>query len=160
MLMRWNFRKSWGIKMKHSLWIVTGALLISGCTTTTNNNSVLQNEYSQYREYANRDNIIEVADDYFTPSLLGDTYKNDPDAARQLLFKDYMASTNSYYEKKTTGAGCLTVNGYDEDNLPLVFSIRYISNDDRWLIDEIHVVFVENEKDFSGSAKCPSEYST
>lgn len=143
--------------MKSVLSSLLFALLITSCATV-HNSSVLYREYSQYENGANKNNIIEVAHKFFSPSLLGKSYQTNPDAISQLLFKNYMVNTDSHHEKINGLEGCLTINGYDEENSPLIFSLKYISRKDHWLIDNIHIVFIESEKDFSSSAKCPSEY--
>jgi hypothetical protein len=132
---------------------------VSGCATTLPNSSRLYGEFSRYESTASEDNIFEVAEMFFSTSLLGKDYRSNPDAAGQLLFKNYMAVTQSHYEKVIQGDGCLTINGYDEDNAPLIFSLKYIPNEGHWLIDGIHVVYIENTNDFASSAKCPSEYA-
>ncbi len=38
------------------------------------------------------------------------------------------------------------------------FNIKYIYEHDRWLIDEIGILFVNSTIDFKQSAQCPSEY--
>jgi len=119
---------------------------------------VLYQVFSRYENTASKDNIIEVANMFFSPALLGKDYESNPDVVNQLLFKNYMVNTRSHYERINGQEGCLTINGYDEENSPLIFSLKYISNNSHWLIDKIHVVFVENEKGFANSAKCPSEY--
>jgi len=40
----------------------------------------------------------------------------------------------------------------------MLFSLKYIKNNGRWLIEEIHVVFIESINDFSKEAKCPESY--
>ena len=144
--------------MKNVLFCLILALFIASCATLPNPPSVLYQEFSQYENSTNRDNIIEVASNFFSPSLLGKNYQANPDALSQLLFKNYMASTESHFEKIDEQEGCLTINGYDEENYPLIFSLKYISHNNHWLIDKIHVVFVENKIDFSDRAKCPSDY--
>ena len=131
-------------------------LLISSCATMDNSSSTLYHEYSQYSESANKNNIIEMASDFFSPSLLGKSYRTNPDAINQLLFKNYMATTESHYEKINGQVGCLTINGNDEENFPLALSLEYELISDRWLINKIHVVFIENE--FVDKATCPNEY--
>jgi len=143
--------------MKSVLSSLFFALLITSCATV-HNSYVLYRAYSQYENGANKNNIIEVASNFFSPSLLGKNYQANPNATSQLLFKNYMVSTDSHHEKNNELEGCLTINGYDEEKFPLIFSLKYISSKGNWLIDNIHVVFVESEKDFSISAKCPSEY--
>lgn len=146
--------------MRNILFGLAFSLFFSGCATIDNASSVLYQEYSQYERSANKNNIIEVGGNFFTPSLLGKNYQTNPDATNQLLFKNNMVSTDSHYEKISEQEGCLTINGYDEENAPLIFSLKYISTSGRWLIDKIHVVFVENVKGFVNSAKCPNEYPT
>ncbi len=145
--------------MRNILLGLVFSLFVSGCASIDNASSVvLYQEYSQYERGTNRGNIIEVGSRFFTQSLLGKDYQTNPDATNQLLFKNYMVSTDSHHEKINEQEGCLTINGYDEDRSPLIFNLKYISINGRWLIDKIHVVFVENSKDFVYSAKCPDEY--
>lgn len=134
-------------------------LFISSCAMTHGASSTLYQEYSQYRDNTNKSNIVKLARYFFSPSLLGSNYQISPDASSQLLFKNYMIITDSHYERANEHQGCLTVNGYDEENSPLTFSLKYISNDSRWLIDDIHVAYVKNAKDFASTARCPSEYA-
>jgi hypothetical protein len=147
--------------MKNVLWValVLAALSITSCATTHNSSSVLYQEFSQYEKSANKNNIIEVAGKFFSPALLGENYRTDPDAASQLLFKNYMANIVGRHEKIDGQEGCLALNGYDKEKSPLVFSLKYISSNGHWLIDKIQVAFVEDTTDFVNSAKCPSEDS-
>lgn len=144
--------------MRNILFWLCFSLLSTGCATIHNSSSMLYQQYSQYESIANKNNIIEVAGNFFSQSLLGDNYRTNPDAASQLLFKDYMITTYSHHEKMNEQNGCLAINGYDKNNAPMILSLKYISNNDRWLIDKIHVVFVENENGFVSNAKCPDEF--
>ena len=143
--------------MKIIIASILFSLLITSCATV-HNSSVLYREYSQYQEVANKNNIVEMAENFFSPNLLGTNYQTNPDAVNQLLFKNYMANISSHHEKVDEIESCLTINGYDEERFPLIFSLKYILLNGHWLIDNIHVVFVENESDFSNNAKCPSQY--
>ncbi len=144
--------------MKNVLFYFIIALFITSCATLRNSPPVLYQEFSQYKNDVNKNNIVEVASDFFSPSLLGSNYQDNLDTVNQLLFKNYMVSTDSHFEKINEQEGCLTINGYDEENSPLIFSLAYILSNNHWLIDKIHVIFVESKGDFSNSAKCPSEY--
>jgi len=144
--------------VKNILLSFIAALFIASCATTNNSSSVLFQAYSQYKESANKNNISEVATKHFSQSLLGKNHLTSSDAPSQLLFNSYMVSIDSYYEKTNVLDGCLSVNGYDEENAPLIFSLKYTLSNGRWLISEIHVVFIESDNDFSKNAKCPSEY--
>ncbi len=144
--------------MKNILFQFVLVLALVSCATIQNTPSTLFQEYSQYDRSANKNNIIDVASDFFSPDLLGTDYQTNPDAASQLLFKHYMAKTGTHYEKLNGQEGCLTINGYDEENIPLIISLKYISRNNHWLIDEIHIAFIENKANFADSAQCPDEY--
>jgi hypothetical protein len=144
--------------MKNAFFCLILSLFITSCATLRDSPPVLYQEFSQYKNSANENNIIELASKFFSPSLIGNNYQDNPDAVSQLLFKNYMVITDSHFEKINEQEGCLTINGYDEEKSPLIFSLKYISGNNHWLINEIHVVFVENKSDFSNSVKCPSDY--
>lgn len=144
--------------MRYLFFCLVFSPFITSCASLRNSTPELYQEFSQYEVSANENNIIELAGNFFSSSLLGDNYQDNPDAVSQLLFKNYMLITDGHFEKINKQEGCLTINGYDEENLPLIFSLKYISKNNQWLIDEIHVVFIENESDFSSSAKCPIDY--
>jgi hypothetical protein len=134
------------------------ALFVSSCTTMQNSTSVLYHKYSQYKKNASKENISELARDFFSQALLDKDYRTNRDAINQLLFKNNMVTEDSHYEMINGQNGCLAINGYDQKNAPLIFSLKYISSNSRWLIDKIHVVFIDDVNDFADSAKCPSEY--
>ena len=145
--------------MKNTLISFITILFIASCATTYRAPPVLFQTYSQYKESTNENNINEVANIYFSQSLLGEDYLTNLDATSQLLFKDYMITTDNHYEQVNSQNGCLTINGYDEEKAPLIFSLKYILNNGHWLIDKIHVVFIESKNDFSKEAKCPESYT-
>lgn len=144
--------------MKNTLISFLTILFIASCASTYRDPPVLFQTYYQYKESTNENNIKEVAKIYFSQSLLGKNYLTNPDATSQLLFKDYMITTANHYEQINYQNGCLTINGYDEEKSPLIFSLKYILNNGHWLIDKIHVVFIESKNDFSKDAKCPESY--
>jgi hypothetical protein len=145
--------------LKNILLSCVVTLFIASCASISNNHSVLFQRYSQYKVSADKNNIINIASKYFSRSLLGNDYSKNLDASDQLLFKNYMTKIDSHFEKINVQSGCLTINGYDEENAPLIFSLKYVSDNGVWLISKIHVVFVKSTNSFSKSAKCPSEYA-
>jgi hypothetical protein len=144
------------LRMNKYLFLIFLTLSITNCTTMQNSTSVLYDKYYQYDRIASKSNIIEVAEDFFSPSLLGKNYQTNQETINQLLFKNYMVVEDSHHEQINEQKGCLTINGYDEENTPLIFSLKYILKNSRWLIDRIHVVFIDDVSDFVNSAKCPS----
>jgi hypothetical protein len=154
MLTTWNYRELWGNKMRHLLTFLASVLLIVGCASTNHGPHELFKAYSQYKMATSDKNIEAIADQYFSRSLLGDKYRTNPDATRQLLFKNYMASEESHFEQSNSQEGCLTINGYDHDKEPVIISLKYVSVHERWLIDEIHIALVESRHDFAKEARC------
>lgn len=144
--------------MKKYIFSFLATLLLLGCATTNKSPPTLYEAYLLYSESTSEDNISHIANRYFSVSLLGDKYLTNPDASSQLLFKKYMNSVVNHYEQINNQNGCLTINGYDEEKAPILFSLKYIKNNGRWLIEEIHVVFIESINDFSKEAKCPESY--
>jgi len=144
--------------MNNTLISFIAILFLAGCVSTLRTQPVLFQTYSQYKESTNKNNIKVVAKDYFSQSLLGEKYLANPDSTKQLLFKNYMVTIANHFERVNIKYGCLSINGYDEENAPLIFSLKYMLTNGQWLIDKIHVVFIENKKDFSTNAKCPESY--
>ena len=133
-------------------------LFSSSCSFANNSqSSTLYSTFLKYENTVNEINIIEVAADFFSSEILKRSGEDDS-YTEQLLFKAYMTTKDSHFEKVNTEQGCLTINGYDEDNAPIIFSLKYIPNNESWLIDEIHIAYFDSEKDFTKSAKCPTDF--
>lgn len=133
------------------------ALLVASCATITPEN-VLYKQYTAYSLEANEKNIRNTYSHYFSPNLLSGVNTISPDASRQLLFKDYMTRYFNHFEKINGRQGCLTISGYDSENMPLTFNIEYAMEDRKWLIVEIDILFVNSVSEFPKLAKCPREY--
>ena len=131
--------------------------MVIGCASVQEPNTLFE-AYSDYFSVTDRNNIISIADEFFSPELLGEHYKSDPDAAGQLLFKSYMHDVHSHFERIEDNAGCLVVNGYTPEQEPVVFSLKYSPGASGWLIDGIHVSFVDSSSDYPQSAVCPADY--
>ncbi|MCW8933443.1 MAG: hypothetical protein OQK98_01845 [Gammaproteobacteria bacterium] len=144
--------------MKKTILGFISILFLISCAVGTQPLHALYHSYTLYNESLNENNINDDAKLYFTQSLLGDDYATNPDASSQLLFKNYMHSVVNHFEEINNNNGCLTINGYGKDKAPVIFSLKYKKNMGNWLIDKIHVVFIENIKDFSKKAKCPEAF--
>jgi hypothetical protein len=145
------------MKMRYLLTLLAALLFMTGCASTSHGPSVLFQAYSQYKAATNDENIKALADQYFSPALLGESHRTNPDSTRQLLFKNYMTSEESHFERSNQQEGCLTINGYDQDKEPVIIRLKYVSDHERWLIDKIHIALVESREDFSKEARCPTE---
>lgn len=148
------------MNMKQLSALFVATLLLLGCATTQPASAKLFAAYSDYKASTDEKNIVQLAGRYFAPSLLGvgEKHADDPDAPPQLLFKNYMAREDSHFERSNQAEGCLTINGFDRDNEPVIISLKYLADRERWLIGEIHVLLVENQGHFSITARCPDEF--
>lgn len=66
---------------------------------------------------------------------------------------------SSFYQLTESNA-CGSVNGYDRDNLPVTFFLRYIADGKLWKIDEVHIAYWEDESMFPEKALCPRKFNS
>jgi|GEM_PF-2233622 len=133
---------------------------LASCTAKIANNSLYE-QFSTYALTVNNDNILSQSPKFFSKRLLtqaNNSKASHAEIAGQLLFKQYMVTQVNSFEVITDKSGCLTVNGYDSENTPWSFNLKYIHHKEKWLIDDITIFFVNSEADFSTSAKCPDKY--
>lgn len=127
---------------------------------TIKSESALFAQYSKYFSETNKENIKKIHFKYFSRDLLGSESIDDPEVIDQLLFKSYMKAPYNYFEIIKIDKGCLTINGYDESNEPVAFNLEYVLLNNRWLINNIHILFLDDKSKFSKVAKCPRDYKT
>lgn len=135
-------------------------LLVQGCAARVPNdaNETLYLAFEQYKFEANDNNIIHLAPKFFSGMLLKSGYTTDPEARKQLLFKDILNAEVSYFETAVQLEGCLSINGFDKENEPMILSLEYLRSGGRWLINDILVYYLEDASQFTGKATCPREY--
>lgn len=51
--------------------------------------------------------------------------------------------------------GCLTINGLDEGGEPTSLHIEYVKEEDRWRLSYAEIAYLESEKEFGSTGKCP-----
>ncbi|WP_351008396.1 hypothetical protein [Shewanella sp. S1-58-MNA-CIBAN-0166] len=131
--------------------------LVSSCSIKTNEEQLYLN-YFHYKNSVHKDNLLQISPDIFSQNLLTKLNINETHVSEQLLFKKYMSKQIEHFEKIDGLVGYLSINGLDNESMPMSFNIKYIYEHDRWLIDEIGILFVNSTIDFKQSAQCPSEY--
>jgi coproporphyrinogen III oxidase-like Fe-S oxidoreductase len=132
-------------------------LFFSACAVKMNNGP-LYSSYYRYDQSVSVDNLHKLQSDFFSSNLIKNLNVDESEITEQLLFKKYMFKQKSHFEKINEKVGCLSINGFDNENMPISFNIKYIAENEHWLIEEIGVLFVNSIADFTDSAKCPSEY--
>ncbi|MEC8012284.1 MAG: hypothetical protein VX185_16125 [Pseudomonadota bacterium] len=130
---------------------ITG--LFAGCVTLTSNDS-LYKSYNKFKADTNAETVINKAPLYFSERLLGEHYKDDPDAPDQLLFYKVMSQEKSVYESLNDALGCLVVNGFDDRHNPITFELTYAQSDHDFKIDKIHTYYHESANEFLLKAEC------
>jgi hypothetical protein len=137
----------------HKYLFAVALFSTSACVRIAVDNALYE-KYSAYKSEANEKSINTLYSKYFSSSLLRGKKVGEPEVSEQLLFKNYMKKTHSHFEKTSGERGCLTVNGFDENNTPLVFNIEYVYLDGSWFMNDVNVLFLGESGRFSGEAKC------
>ena len=134
-------------------YIVSAAAVMAlmGCVATKPVS--LYQTYTDYSQQMNSDNVQQLAPAYFSPTLLPDSFA-DTSVTQQLLFKNMMAKPLQHKELISGNTGCLAVVGQDNEQQPLQFNLAYSAKNDSWLIDQVHVVFLEQFTDLQAITNC------
>lgn len=133
--------------------LVAITALIIGCSTS----QPLYDSYSDYSEKTHNSNIIELAPQYFSDNILEEGYETLSYMPDFLLFKKSMKQQHSHFEKSKNQKGCLVVNGFNDKNEKVIFSLEYVKPSEKWLINFIAAIY--DEKEFSKKALCPNEFA-
>ncbi|BFM09524.1 hypothetical protein [Halioxenophilus aromaticivorans] len=142
--------------MSKFLVLTSALLLILSCTSAQTTEPQFYDLYKEYRTKANAGNLDTLLPAYFTKALLSKGDLTDQFQRSFFLFENSLAQETSHFEVVKSGVGCLTVNGYDTANRPVVFSLEYVSSNEAWLINEMHVIYSEDQP--MTKAICPDEY--
>ena len=127
------------------------ALVLLGCSAIKPVS--LYQTYTDYSQQMNSDNVSKLAAAYFSPQLLPESFA-DASLTQQLLFKNMMVRPLQHKELVTGNTGCLAVVGQDNEQQPLQFNLAYSAKDDSWLIDQVHVVFLEQFTELQAITNC------
>ena len=142
--------------MNKYLTLIFTLFLAVACSSVPTTEHQLYDLYSEYLSKANADNLFEIVPSYFSVSLLNKGDLKDPHQKSFFLFENSIANEINHYETVRNGVGWLTINGTDQANHAVVFSLEYISSGEAWLINEIHVIYGEDIP--MTQATCPNEY--
>lgn len=130
-------------------------VLLYGCAHITTSEQ-LYNTYSKYNHNLNKQNVLKYYHQFFHPDLTKSVNAKNDNSLSQFLFYTYMAKENGHYEKIYGNSGCLTVNGIDSDNRMIAFYIEYKNYNDKWLMSDIDVSFIEKSMHYKHEALCPA----
>ncbi|MEH8016368.1 hypothetical protein MN202_03930 [Rheinheimera muenzenbergensis] len=134
-------------------YIVSAAALLAliGCAATKPVS--LFQTYTDYSSQMNAENVEQLAPIYFSSNLLPQSF-SDASVTQQLLFKNMMAKSLQHKELITGNSGCVAVVGQDNEQQPLQFNLAYRAENDSWLIEQVHVVFLEQFTELKPITNC------
>ncbi len=72
-------------------------------------------------------------------------------------FSRVLNKIESHFQSIKNNIGCLTINGYGENNKPIILSIKYLNENKNWGIDFVEVYYADSNKEFQNKAICPGE---
>ncbi len=141
--------------MKH-IYILMLSLIIASCVTTKESTSLFEN-YNTYVSEINKNKS-----DFFLPMLsknrvnqINLSNKNEFPVLSE--FPRVLSKIESHYQKLETNKGCLTINGYGKNNKPIVLSIKYLYENNKWGVDFVEIYYADSIKEFPIKGICPSE---
>ncbi|TBU92695.1 hypothetical protein [Phytopseudomonas dryadis] len=132
-------------------------VFLAACASSSGAGRTLFELYEDYVQATNAGNVALLAPRYFSPRLIEGKNLDSPGIKSQLLFKERMVTIRNHLERKMPAGGCLTINGHDEERMPIAFDIAYSRGDNSYLISQVAVSYLNDEADFSDTARCPDE---
>lgn len=122
-----------------------------GCAATQKVS--LYKSYNDYHEQLSAANLSRLASSYFSSSLLSADLKND-DVQEQLLFSKLMIKQLQHAELVVANSGCLVVVGEDSEQEPIQFNLAYHYEANKWLIDRVNVLFLQQRPKSVSISSC------
>jgi len=141
--------------MKH-LIIIIFALVLLSCAVTDEKVGLFE-RYNSYKS-----EIIKQKSNLILP-MLSENRRNQIKSLGEKEFPILSSFPNilhknvNHYTKIKNKIGCLTINGYGENNSPIVLSIKYLYENNEWLVDFVEIYYADLAKEFQTKGICPSE---
>lgn len=135
--------------------------VLASCTTPHEAKTDLFDRYLQYKTQMVFVNPTKLMTLFFSNEYREGAKQAPVDIATQntqlLNILDQVASHFERHEGKTA---CLTMNGYDKKGRPLIESLRYVREQQKWMIDYSQIMFLNHSKQFVSHAYCPGDFGT
>lgn len=134
-------------------------LLLASCAVGPgSDNSPLLWRYQQYHAVVSAQTTQpQQLDDFFTSERLKQAQQKTDDTVT-LLFGRQVARVLNHYEKITGNEGCLVINGFQQNDKPVVQSLRYAHIKGEWRIVESKTFLLSDTNNFARQAKCPDAF--
>ncbi len=128
--------------MKH-IFILTLALVLVSCTATKES-KVLFDNYNTYVSEAKKNKSK------FILPMLSSNRVNQINSLGETQFPVLSEFPNilykiaGHYQKLEGNIGCLTINGYGENDKPIILSIKYLYENKKWGLDFIEIHYADS----------------
>jgi len=138
------------------VFILVIALFVSSCASTKGSPEL----FESYKTYSNKTIKNKQT---FVMGLLSkkrvEEIKKSGEKEFPVLseFPRVLSKIESHYQKIEKNQGCLTINGYGENNKPIILSIAYLYESKIWVINFVEIYYADSEKEFINKGVCPSE---
>ncbi len=141
--------------MKH-IYILMLSIILTSCASTKENTTLFE-AYSTYVSKINKNKSS------FLLPMLSKNRVNQINLSSEnefpvlSEFPSVLSKIESHYQKLEANKGCLTLNGYGKNNKPIVLSIKYLYENNKWVVDFVEIYYADSTKEFSTKGICPSE---
>jgi len=143
--------------MMRRILLAVLAISVAACAAVPEFSSTpLYDEYLRYREAVINGSVLAKRAEIFSSSVLDDIDITSEKEVKVLLWANSILKEHSHYEKIEQGRGCLTINGYaDDDGKPVSLFIEYEGR----LVKSQHLDFPDRKRSrgFFERALCPEE---
>ncbi|MDH2435979.1 hypothetical protein QCD60_25950 [Pokkaliibacter sp. MBI-7] len=127
--------------------------------------SPLLDAFDKFSLEVNENNAFERGPSFFTKGFIEEAqFSKNPDVNKKSLLRLYtmhemLKKRENTFEMMEKGgaSGCLTINGYSSADEPLSMFILYKNSESHWLINQVHVDFLNEGDAFTDHAQCPQE---
>lgn len=136
-----------------------------GSVSTPLPERILLKRYDHFSSILDNDNLADLKP-FFTSRLQADmkdaSGKNSAIEAFSVLgfLQGLPYKRESSFERRESGKGCLTINGFDKEGAPLTINVEFLDEGNLWKVNETHLSYFDDKKDFLDHAACPSEVLT
>lgn len=137
--------------------LILAIVALAGCSSLGQKSPRLIESFERYREAIVAGDVVAKRDEFFAPSMLKTLDVASRHGMYVLTIGHYIRNEQSHYEKIVHGRGCLTLNGYDQDETdPISLFLEYQNGAEGWRISDVYL-YAQEKQDFEDKALCPDE---
>jgi hypothetical protein len=153
-----NRKRLWGIDMRAvSILLALISLLVTGCAEPGSGDINLHDIFVQQVSAEKNQTIIQSRERFFTQKFLENIDPEDNKSLSLLTLTEAVEREVSYFQAIHDDRGCLSINGLQTDQTPVVFHLEYRIENGLWRVNYMLLHFPESEQDYVSTALCPDQ---